>query len=96
MARGDCLQRHGWSQGGPIILPWTVRGDRFWGGYDRKRYGGGGGGGGGGSKEMRTVMSTYNCSLPPALARHPQQYNMAAQSRTLLDSCGIYTTMSTN
>jgi len=21
---GDCLRHHGWSQGGPIILPWTV------------------------------------------------------------------------
>ena len=35
--RGDQLQHPGWSQGGPIMLPWTVQGDHFW-------EGGGGGG----------------------------------------------------
>jgi len=37
-SRGDCRQQGGpgiavkFGPGGPIILPWTVRGDRFWGG----------------------------------------------------------------
>ena len=30
--RGDCLRHCGWSQGGPIILPWTVQVNQFLGG----------------------------------------------------------------